>query len=311
MNDQSGTRSTGARSASEPQAGSEGAAAADTVAASGPDSAAGAHGPGRVGQGSVGHGSVGHGTVGKALDLLDVVADAGRPLRFSELLARVDHPRATLHRLLQTLAGQGMLAVDPERHTYAPGMRLVRLAHAAWAQSSLAPVARPYVDALSSALGETIHLAQLSQGQVLYVDKRNARKPVEMFSDAGKVGPGYCTGIGKAMLAFLPEEERETAIRQQSFYRHTDRTIVTEESLRAELDRVRAEGVAFDREEHESGIVCVAVPIRSAAGRVLGGISITAPTRTHSLGALEAHRPALQKAAREIAEAAAAWQFPG
>ena len=68
---------------------------------------------------------------------------------------------------------------------------------------SLAQVARPYLDALSAEVGETVHLAQLDHGQVLYVDKRNARQPIEMFSQAGKVGPAYCTGVGKAMLAHL------------------------------------------------------------------------------------------------------------
>ena len=98
--------------------------------------------------------------------------------------------------------------MTPTASTYALGVRLVRLAHAAWAQSSLAPLARPYLDRLSAETGETIHLAQLDQGQVLYVDKRNAARPVEMFAQAGKVGPAYCTGVGKAMLAYLPNRRR-------------------------------------------------------------------------------------------------------
>lgn len=71
-----------------------------------------------------------------------------------------------------------MLTLDPDTGTYALGVRLVRLAHAAWAQSSLAPIARPYLDDLARETGETIHLAQMDLGQVLYVDKRNAAKPV-------------------------------------------------------------------------------------------------------------------------------------
>ena len=151
--------------------------------------------------------SAGDGTVGKALDVLDMVATAARPVRFTELLAQSRYPKATLYRFLQTLTNQGMLAFDPATQTYALGVRLVRLAHAAWSQSSLAPIARPWLDRLAADLGETVHLAQLDQGQVLYVDKRNAARPVEMFSSAGKVGPAYCTGVGKAMLAFLPAGE--------------------------------------------------------------------------------------------------------
>ena len=94
--------------------------------------------------------SVGDGTVGKALDVLDRVAAYGHPVRFSDLLVNSPYPKATLYRFLQTLTNQGMLAFDEDRGTYAMGVRLVRLAHAAWAQSSLAPIARPWIDTLSA-----------------------------------------------------------------------------------------------------------------------------------------------------------------
>lgn len=252
----------------------------------------------------------GDGTVGKALAVLDQVAAFGRPVRFSDLLERSPYPKATLYRFVQTLANQGMLAYDPDRQTYAPGVRLLRLAHAAWAQSSLAPVARPFLDRLAAQTGETLHLAQMERGQVLYVDKRNASEPIEMFSQAGKVGPGYCTGVGKAMMAFLPDSDRQAAIQQQSFFRHTDATLTEPAALEAELNRIRAEGVSYDREEHEPGIICIAVPILSAKGRVLGALSITGSTRRASLDSLDRYRAALQSTAAEIAEAAETWQFP-
>ena len=250
------------------------------------------------------------GTVGKALDVMDRVAAAGRPVRFAELLAGSDHPKATLYRLLQTLTSQGMLIYDEARQTYAPGLRLVRLAHAAWQQSSLAPIARPYLDALSERVGETIHLAQMDHGQVLYVDKRNARRPVEMFSEAGKIGPGYCTGVGKAMLAFLPPDDRARAVNMQSFFAHTPKTLTSPQALTEELAAIRAAGVAFDREEHEPGIICIAAPTLSSTGRVLGALSITAATRRNTLDGLDQLRPALTETAAQIAAAAETWQFP-
>jgi DNA-binding IclR family transcriptional regulator len=250
------------------------------------------------------------GTVGKALEVLDRVAAAGRPVRFAELLDASPFPKATLYRLVQTLTKQGMLAHEPERGTYALGMRLVRLAHAAWRQSSLAPVARPHVDALACEVGETVHLAQLDFGQVLYIDKRNAREPVEMFSQAGKVGPAYCTGVGKAMLAFLPEEGLRTAVAQQSFHRFTEATLTSAAALRAELKAVRARGYAFDREEHEPGIICVALPILSAGGRVLGALSVTSTTAQTSLEALESLVPRIRVAVEAIAAEAESWRFP-
>ncbi|PRX35292.1 transcriptional regulator, IclR family [Meinhardsimonia xiamenensis] len=253
------------------------------------------------------------GTVGKALEILDAVASKGRPVRFSELLAESPLPKATLYRLLQTLTNQGLLAYDAELHTYTLGLRLVRLAHQAWKQSSLAPIARPHIDRLAARTGETIHLAQMDQGQVLYVDKRNAAQPIEMFAQAGKVGPGYCTGIGKAIMAFLEPAAREAAIARQAFLRHTPNTITDPQTLAAELERIRAEGVAFDREEHEPGIICIASPILSGGapgGRVIGGVSITTSTARRSLEELAALRPDLEETARAIGADAAHWQFP-
>jgi IclR family transcriptional regulator, KDG regulon repressor len=252
----------------------------------------------------------GDGTVGKALQVLDLVASQGRPVRFSDLLALSDFPKATLYRLIQTLANQGMLAHDPDRGTYAPGVRLVRLAHAAWAMSSLAPLARPMLDRLSASTGETIHLAQLDEGQVLYVDKRNAAKPVEMYAQAGRVGPAYCTGVGKAMLAFLPADQLDAAIARQSFIAHTPRTLASPEALRDDLAAIRHRGHAFDDEEHEPGIICCAAPILSRSGRVLGALSVTSTTARATLDALGARAGEIRDTAAAIAAEAESWRFP-
>ncbi|NJM83157.1 MAG: IclR family transcriptional regulator [Tabrizicola sp.] len=257
-------------------------------------------------------GSEGHtdGTVGKALDILDMVARHDRPARFSELLASGPFPKATLYRFLQTLTNQGMLTYDADRGTYALGVRLVRLAHAAWSQSSLAPIALPYLDELAAETGETIHLAQMDQGQVLYVDKRNAARPVEMFAQAGKIGPAYCTGVGKAMLAFLPDEALDHALARQSFHRHTDHTLDTPARLKAELQAIRARGHAFDREEHEPGIICCAAPILTRSGRVIGALSVTSTTARTTLAALEERSGRIKQVAARIGAEAESWRFP-
>lgn len=250
------------------------------------------------------------GTVGKALEVLDLVAGFGRPVRFSDVLAISPYPKATLYRLLQTLVSQGMLSHDTNAQVYALGIRLVRLAHAAWQQSSLAPIARPHLDTLSAQVGETVHLAQLDNAQVLYVDKRNARDPIAMYSQAGKVGPAYCTGVGKAMLAHVSDDRLPALIAQQSFHRFTDKTLTNPAALEAELRRIRARGYAFDDEEHEPGIICVALPILDHWGEVLGAMSVTSSTRRTTLAALEEWVPLIQRAAATIGQEAESWRFP-
>ncbi len=252
----------------------------------------------------------GEGTIGKACDVLDQVAAFGRPVRFAELLDNSSFPKATLYRFLQSLTHQRMLSYDPDRQTYAPGLRLVRLAHDAWTQSSLAPIARPFLDALSQETGETVHLAQLDSSQVLYVDKRNAAQPVEMFSQAGKVGPAYCTGVGKAMLAHLDDEALTKAVSQQSYHRFTDKTLTSEQALRADLELIRQRGYAIDDEEHEPGIICIACPILTSGGRMLGAISVTGFTERMDFTQLEAWIPRVRHVADQIGAEAQAWQFP-
>ena len=254
--------------------------------------------------------TTGDGTVGKALEVLDQVAGFGRPVRFSELLAQSPFPKPTLYRLVQTLTNQHMLAFDPDRQTYTPGLRLVRLAHAAWEQSTLAPIARPHVEMLSKAVGETVHLAQLDNAQVLYVDKRNAGQPVEMYSQAGKIGPAYCTGVGKVMLAFSPPDRIDAAIDQQSFHVFTEHTLAGQDALREELADIRTNGYGFDREEHEPGIICVAMPILSETGRVHGALSVTSTTERTNLAGLEAYVPVLRDTAAGIARDIRNWSFP-
>ncbi len=252
----------------------------------------------------------GEGTVGKALAVLDSVASYGRPVRFGELLTTSPYPKATLYRLVQVLTKQAMLTYDPDRQTYAPGLRLVRLAHAAWQSASLAPVAHPYLERLSADAGETVHLAQLDGGQVLYVDKINASDPLAMYSQAGKVAPVYCTGVGKAMIAFLPDSEVEPILQQQSYHAFTDKTLSDPDALRAELVAIRDRGHAYDREEHEPGIICISLPILTRAGRVLGAVSLTSSTERTSLAELDDHLPRLRAAVSSIAGEAQDWRFP-
>ncbi|WP_299417231.1 IclR family transcriptional regulator [uncultured Sulfitobacter sp.] len=250
------------------------------------------------------------GTVGKAMDVLDSVAAFGRPVRFSELLAKSTHPKATLYRFLQTLTHQRLLTYAPETQTYHLGLRLVQLAHTAWGQSSLAPLAAPTMEALAAQTGETVHLAQIDNGQVIFIDKRRSDPLFETLAQPGRVAPAFCTGVGKAILAFLSEDRRTRALRQQAFLSYTPNTHTSVETLLPELREIAADGVAFDREEHEQGVISIAAPIHGRAGSVIGALSIASSTNRNSLSNLSALRPALLTACAQIGAAAQDWQFP-
>jgi IclR family KDG regulon transcriptional repressor len=250
------------------------------------------------------------GTVGKALQVLDQVAEFRRPVRFSELLENSPFPKPTLYRFVQTLTNQGMLSFDPDRQTYAMGVRLVRLAHSAWRYSSLARVARPYIEALAAKVGEAVHLAQLDNGHVLFVDKCKATDHFETLAQAGKIAPGYCTGVGKAILAFMPEVEQNRALDQQSYTAYTPFTLTNRAALMTEITQIKEDGFAYDREEHEQGIISIACPILNGQGRVVGAVSIATSTNRYTIKNLEKQRPNLMRSANLIGAEAELWQVP-
>lgn len=252
----------------------------------------------------------GDGTVGKALEVLDSVALFARPVRFSELLEVSPYPKATLYRFLQTLTNQNMLAFDNDRGTYSLGARLVSLAHSAWKNASLAPIARRFIEDLAEQTGETIHLAQIDNGQVLFVDKLKATDRFETLAQVGMVAPAYCTGVGKVMMAFMAPKRLELVLQQQAFFAYTPQTHPTLASLSAELDQIRKDGIAFDREEHEAGIISIAAPILATNGRIIGAISIATSTSRNTLADLKKFRGPLVETAEKIGAEATSWQFP-
>jgi IclR family KDG regulon transcriptional repressor len=250
------------------------------------------------------------GTVGKAMEILDSVAAVGRPVKFSELLAQSPHPKATLYRILQTLTHQGLLAHNEETGAYSLGLRLMTLAHSAWKQATLATVARPFLAAFAAKTSGPVHLAQLESGQVLFVDRIKMNARLEFLAEPGLIAPAFCTAVGKAILAHLSPERQERALCQQHFETRTPVTITSLQALRAELATIKAAGVAFDREEYQLHAIAIAAPIMNDSGRVIGAISITTSTDHHTLDDLRVFQPDLVATAKQIGDAASAWQFP-
>ena len=250
------------------------------------------------------------GTVGKALCVLDAVAKFAQPVRFTQLLEVTPFPKPTLYRYLQTLVSQNMLQFDSHTSTYSLGPRLLQLAHVAWQSASLAPIARSHIERLAQRVGQAVHLAQLDNGQVMFVDKLVAQGRVQTLAQIGQVAPAYCTGVGKAMLAFIEPGRLEIVLQQQSYFRYTSATHANAQSLRLELDQIRSEGVAFDRQEHQTGINSLAAPILSQTGRVMGALSIATFTSLFDCEGLRAFEDDLLDTAAKIGKDASAWHLP-
>ncbi|TPW27413.1 IclR family transcriptional regulator [Pararhizobium mangrovi] len=218
----------------------------------------------------------GTGTLGKAIDVLELVAETDEPIRFTEILRRCDQPRGTLHRQLSNLVEEGLLVVNRD-HSYSLGVRLLKFASKAWANNEFRVIAEPHLRRLHELTGETVHMGVLRGLEVIYLDKVESRQAVRMYSQIGNASPVFCTGVGKAALSCLSKETVEEMLPRIAFRRFTEHTLVDPATFAKAIDRARSEGVAYDREEHEIGIRCVAAPIHTADRSFVAGISVTAP----------------------------------
>ena len=143
-------------------------------------------------------------------------------------------------------------------------------------QRGLHTAAHPVVDELSVATGETCHLAVLSGTDAVYVYKIDGASSIIMSSRVGGRAPSHCTSIGKVLVAWarpgLVEQVMEQGLRP-----YTQATITSPEGFAAELDKVRAQGCAFDLEEYEQGLCCVAAPVRDYSGSVIAALGLAGP----------------------------------
>lgn len=244
--------------------------------------------------------SVGTGTLGKALDVVTAIANASHPMRFTDLLKEVGQPRGTLHRNISNLLEEGIVAMNPETNIYSLGPRLLQLASQAWSDSELRGIAQPHLQKLNELAGETVHLAILQNDQVVYLDKFEAHQSLRMHSQIGRSAPVYCTGVGKAILSGLSDDDFEELAKSLTFKSFTENTITSVEGLRQDRITSIARGYAIDAEEHEAGIRCAAAPIKHLNGELLGGVSVTAPAYRVSDETYELWTQWVQQAAADI-----------
>lgn len=216
-------------------------------------------------------------SVDRALFLLETIAEAGGEATLTELANRTSLNISTCHHLLATLIQRGFAAKVPGRRLYALGPRVIYLGHACL-QVELPRRAQPYLEAVNRATGETVHLAALQGDNVVTLAVREARHAVRVDTGRlGKVEAPHATSVGKAILAWLPEDEIRRIV-AGGMKRYTDKTVTEIPALIESLRVVRRNGYAIDREEFLPGVICVGAAIRDQAGTVIGAISASTPT---------------------------------
>jgi IclR family transcriptional regulator, KDG regulon repressor len=239
-------------------------------------------------------------TVDKALRILELLGYG--ELRLVDISSRLGEHKSTVQRLLATLLARGFVRQDETSKRYSLGLKVLELASVTLADMDLREVAREPMQRVGEHTGETVHLGVYDEPHVVYIDKIESTFPVRMYSRVGARAESYCTGVGKALVAFLGDYEFEHYLRKVSFTRFTPKTITSARGLREEIARIRAHGYALDLEEHEEGVRCAAAPVFGLDGRVAGSISVAAPAFRKSEDDIRALAPAVMGAARQISE---------
>jgi len=216
-------------------------------------------------------------SLSRALSLLECIAGSRSGISLSDLAQRVGLAASTTHRLLNTLEQHGFAALDADRGVWFVGVKAFTVGNAFLADRDVVGIARPFMRSLMEQSGESVNLAILDDGQVVFLAQVQCREMMRMLVRLGGRAPVHASGAGKALLAALPEAEMRAVLARHGLTRFTDNTLDSAAALAADLARVHARGYAFDDEEHAVGLRCVAATLHDEHGEALASISLSGP----------------------------------
>jgi DNA-binding IclR family transcriptional regulator len=213
----------------------------------------------------------------RALALLDVLAQEPGGSSLGDLCLPLQLHKSTVHRLLMVLERHRLVVKNAETGRYRLGLKLFELGSKAIGMLDLQEHVRPHLQRLQQETQETVNLAILDQGDVLYLAKIEPQRHLRMASSVGLRYPAHSTALGKAILAALPEPEVEAILLHAKLSARTRTTITSMAALREELRVTRNRGYAIDDEENEEGACCVGAVVRDHLGGPIAAISVSGP----------------------------------
>lgn len=216
--------------------------------------------------------------------ILELLADQG-PMQLMDIAAAEQLNKTTSFRVLRSLMYLGYVRQDPSDGRYSLTFKILGLADKVRDQTDMIGILHPYLEELSGQIRETIHLVMLedpfspeTDTEVTYVDKvESPYNAVRMVSRVGGRIPLYCSGVGKALLADMTDDQIRQVWKHSRIERITDYTITDFRSLMQIIGQIRQTGYAMDNEENEIGVRCVAAALPLVHGQGRFAISISAP----------------------------------
>lgn len=244
---------------------------------------------------------VGLGVTGKAFSVLEVVSLNPEPTKMAEVIRGTGMTKPTAHRVVNMLLEMGFLERDSLDRGFIEGSGLVDLAYRTLAAAAPRSLRHSILQGISEQVGETVNFGVLNGGEVIYLDRVEAKWPLGLRFDAGSRVPAHCTAIGKLLLSRLADNDLHALLSSMPRSAYTANTMTAIEPLLQALGGVRNNAVGTDDQEFMHGVVCVAVPVIDNNGRCFGAIAVSAPEARMTLSEMLTYVPQMRNAAGSLA----------
>lgn len=242
-------------------------------------------------------------SIDRVLDILEALSSVPQGMSLSDLAETTHLHVSTAHRLVTALADRGYARKDGNSGKYRLTLRLFEVSRRVSTVLDLLPVSERYLEELANFSREAVHLVERNGSEVVYLYKFEPfQHLVNMGTYVGHYNPMYCTGVGKSILAYLSPKEVEDIWNATDIQAFTPSTITRLEDMRQELEQIRRRGFAYDNEEHEYGIRCIAAPIFNWESIPIAAVSISAPAGRLTDEAVERLFPRLLSVSNEISQ---------
>ena len=237
----------------------------------------------------------------KLLTIFEYVVLQEEPLRLIDISNGLGLNRATALRFLTTLVNKGYVDQDPKTLRYRPTYKICALAGHVNVHEKLREAAHPLLERIAGEFRETVNISVESGMRAVYIDVvQGLDRSLITFQQIGSASPMHCTGNGKLLLLNYSDEQLDELIRVRGLKQYTEHTFTTKEALKGELRRIRERGYAYDEEEREPGIRCIAFPVYGADGKVIAGVSVSGPKERMTDEHIGAHLGFLREAVEEL-----------
>ncbi len=242
-------------------------------------------------------------SIGKALQIIEVMAAGGGPMRLQDIAAKVSQPPSTSLRFLNTLMDYGYADQREDNLQYFLTMKFCRIGDLVCRQVKIRDVVRPYLEELARTVEESTTLSIQQNANVVFIDVvEGPDHLLQTLIRIGKLAPLHCTAAGKCFLMNFEEAQISKVIDQKGIPALTKYTLQTKTALLAEVAKIRKNGYSEENEECEIGVRSVAAPVYDYSGRVIAAISTTGPLNRMTADKLKTVRGEIMKAAEEISK---------